>query len=34
MSVQLLQFLKTWLETHIRGTDQKYSALLRSKAVA
>jgi len=34
MSVQLLQFLKSWLEAHIKGTDQKYSPFLRSKAVA
>jgi hemerythrin len=34
MSVQLLQFLRNWLESHIRGTDQKYSTLLKSQAVA
>ena len=34
MSVQLLQFLKTWLESHIRGSDQKYSPFLISKKVA
>jgi hemerythrin len=34
MSVELLQFLKTWLESHIKGTDQQYSPFLRSKAVA
>ena len=34
MSVQLLQFLRSWLETHIRGTDRKYSPYLRSKQVA
>lgn len=34
MSVQLLQFLRTWLETHIKGSDQKYSPFLRAKAVA
>jgi hemerythrin len=34
MSVQLLQFLKNWLEGHIRGSDQKYSPFLKSKAVA
>jgi hemerythrin len=34
MSVQLLQFLKDWLEHHIKGSDQKYSPFLQSKAVA
>ena len=34
MSVQLLQFLKDWLEHHIKGSDRKYSPFLRSKAVA
>jgi hemerythrin len=34
MSVELLQFLKVWLEHHIQGSDQKYSLSLRSKAVA
>ena len=34
ISVQLLHFLKNWLEGHIQGTDRKYSALLRSKAAA
>ncbi|MGO9258606.1 MAG: bacteriohemerythrin [Bryobacteraceae bacterium] len=34
MSVQLLQFLRDWLEHHIKGSDRKYSPLLRSKAVA
>lgn len=33
MSVQLLQFLRTWLESHIRGSDQKYSPFLLSKHV-
>jgi hemerythrin len=34
MSVQLLQFLRDWLERHIKGSDQRYSPFLRSKAVA
>jgi hemerythrin len=34
MSLQLLQFLRSWLEGHIKGSDQKYSPFLRSKAVA
>ena len=34
MSVQLLQFLKDWLECHIKGSDQQYSPLLKAKAVA
>lgn len=34
MSVGLLKFLKDWLEHHIKGSDQKYSPFLRSKAVA
>jgi len=34
MSVQLLEFLKSWLEKHIKGSDQAYSPYLRSKAVA
>lgn len=34
MSVQLLQFLRDWLEHHIKGSDRKYSPFLRSKAVA
>ena len=34
ISVQLLQFLRNWLQTHIRGTDQKYGPYLKSRAVA
>jgi len=34
VSVQLLNFLKDWLEKHINGSDKKYSAVLREKAVA
>lgn len=29
----LTRFLKTWLVNHIAGTDQKYSAFLRSRGV-
>lgn len=34
MSVQLLQFLRDWLERHIQGSDRRYSPFLREKAVA
>lgn len=34
MTVQLLNFLKTWLEQHIQGSDQAYAACLKAKAVA
>jgi hemerythrin len=34
MSVQLLQFIKDWLEKHINGSDKKYAPALREKAVA
>jgi len=34
LSVQLLQFLRGWLETHIKGSDQRYSPYLKNKAVA
>lgn len=34
MTVELLQFLKGWLEHHIRESDARYSPFLRSKAVA
>ncbi|HTX39021.1 MAG TPA: bacteriohemerythrin [Bryobacteraceae bacterium] len=34
ISVQLLQFLRTWLEGHIKGSDKRYSPFLKSKAVA
>ena len=34
ISVQLLQFLRTWLENHIKGSDRRYSPFLKSKAVA
>jgi hemerythrin len=34
ITVQLLLFLKTWLERHIASSDQKYSPYVRGKAVA
>jgi hemerythrin len=34
MTVQVLYFLKDWLEKHIAGSDQKYAPFLRQKAVA
>ncbi len=34
MTVQLLQFLKDWLQKHIQGSDQRYAPFLREKAVA
>ncbi len=34
MMVQVLQFVKDWLDKHIRGTDQRYIACLKAKAVA
>jgi hemerythrin len=32
LSLDLMQFLKTWLEAHIKGSDQKYAAHIRSRA--
>jgi hemerythrin len=34
MTVQLLQFLRDWLQNHIMGSDLKYAPFLRDKAVA
>ena len=34
MSVHLLQFLRDWLDRHIRGSDQQYALFLRSRQVA
>ena len=34
LTVQLLRFLKEWLQNHIQGSDQKYAPFLREKAVA
>lgn len=33
MTVQLLQFLKDWLEKHIKVSDQAYAPYLKEKAV-
>lgn len=34
ITVQLLQFLRDWLQQHIQGSDQRYAPFLREKAVA
>jgi len=34
VTVQLLLFIKSWLEDHIKNTDRKYAPLLKAKAVA
>jgi len=34
LTVQLLHFLKDWLQQHIAGSDMKYAPFLREKAVA
>jgi hemerythrin len=34
LTVELLQFLKSWLEHHISGSDQKYAVLIRGKMAA
>src|SRR5262245_11684964 len=34
LKVELLQFLKAWLEHHIAGSDQKYAPYLNGRAVA
>ena len=33
VTVDLMNFLKTWLTDHIHGEDKKYSTLLREKGV-
>lgn len=33
LSIDLMHFLKNWLQTHIKGTDKKYSPFLASKGV-
>ena len=34
LTVELLHFLKGWLEHHIKESDQRYSPFLKAKAVA
>jgi len=34
ITVQLLQFVRDWLDHHIQGSDQKYAPYLRQRAVA
>lgn len=34
ITVQLLQFIRTWLQHHIQGSDLKYAPLLKDRAVA
>lgn len=33
VAIQLFMFLKKWLESHIKGTDSKYSSFLIDKGV-
>lgn len=34
VTIQLLQFLKSWLVQHIEGSDKEYAPFLKNKAVA
>ena len=34
ITVQLLQFLRSWLQQHIQGSDQKLAPYLKERAVA
>ena len=33
MSIEIMEFLSTWLREHILGTDAKYVALMHSKGI-
>jgi len=33
MSIDIMEFLSTWLREHILGTDAKYVALMHSKGI-
>jgi len=34
LTVELMEFLRNWLEKHISGSDQKYAAHIRGRAAA